>query len=830
MAKIPDQTNDPGGRADLGPPKSRWGTTIPIVYGLARMPGIYVEAQPLREERVEDVTRGPRRYFLFGPRPTVTTVRYEYYGTFTVAFCVSAHPTTRIGNIWLNNIRIVDLGFTIFGTLGRNLEWYPGFSQHNVSINTGPGLQGPQTPGQGVFTPRGRNLPEYHGIVTLTFEDIPLADFGQSFPRVEAEIYNEGGSGIFEWPQGASVGVGAVGDGQPVWAILQDIAGRLGVPEDVIDVSDLQGADEKRVLGYIVGDSNASGLDATEPLMRTFGIDVAEGDGILEYRYRKTDGIPTNRVSQDELVRVSRDETLQEDRKAESDIPRKVTLTAIEGDVYPYEPYTVSAQRVRSPIISSEGVKTEDIRYPIVAKANDIKQWANDILNREWIERDTVKVRIPAQWLTGDVGDLLNIRLPDDTGRSGEVGFSGRVIQQEIGADLSLEVLIQSSINDFPTYTGETETIPHYGPPGRGPTDPDGPRLPDLPDIPKGLVATQFLIWDGPLIRDADDNTAALNAVQAPAYWAAGPAERRATWRGSTLLSPADNPVGGSFVPMVHGVTVNALAEPDSYWRVDRKNELHVALAAGTLESISYEDLIGVVPASVTSISPYTQRNFAILIRADGSVEYIKFQDVDPPSGARTHYILKNLLRGRRGTEVSTGAQAHAAGEKFVLLSGAVDLIALGTPAQGMSATENLLGTHTYSATSEGLAAGTEATGDLTLIRNGLKAWSPVHVNAVRQANGSVRITWTRRTRIGGDGFSDDGSTPYGDPFDKDSVVASYKLEVGGQTYSGIAAEQYDVPAAVLGGALTETAVTVRQVYGTLDGVPFSGTIPIESA
>ena len=1064
MAKIPDQVNDPGGLEDLSPPKSQYGTPIPVLYGSGRMQGVYIEAYPLREEQIRTTTTGPRSFPIFGSRSKVTTVTYNYYATFTVALCVPTEQV-QVRRIWLNNTLIVDLAVArssqaVEGDDERH--WYPGFSGAHVEVYDERGRQGRL----------GREA-RYRGMITMAFLDIPVADFGNSFPKVEVELEpyikdlavfprvlgslaigtgegttgvwvsgttlyaSYGGSGeikafntetgeeitnagiaadpagqtdsgalwgnathlyslshlqdkIFVYNRstraremGMDIDLAAIGLGEPIcmtsdgqtiwiydrgdvrtgiyqiaaidftgarqperdftreqipWApsglwtdgqfmwvagtgsvqtaadgtplgtghlycvnlltkerdvdqeldltgsgnatptgiwyggdlmwvgdssgttfpyrdigaqgnrrhvlvadIIRSVCRTVGVPEEAIDTAGVPA--HLRVRGYIVGENNSSGVEAIRPLLRAFDISATSGNGILEFRARSPNNTDTtsSQIVADDLIPFDNEGTAyQEERKPESELARKITLTAIESEVYPYETYTVAAQRIQNPTSTVNSDRVENLRWPLMMGADLIKDLAHDMLRREWLTRDTIRVRLDRSWLHMDVGDPISIVLPDELGRSGYGGITGRVREVQIGSDLTIELEILSEPIQFPAFSGIAETIPHFGPAGQpeSPVRPSTPRPenePTGPVIPQGLAPTVASLWDAPLIADTDD--VVLPLQQWSGYFAAGAGNAAGGWRGSTLtLNPASGgTIGFSSERMVWGETVGILPPPDSYWRTDRRGTLLVRIADPVgldpaLESISQEDFLGRTPPIAPARGEYNQQNFGILIAPPDSgnpafVEYIHFRDVDPRDDGV--YALSHLLRGVRGTE--TGYPVPL-GSMFILLGrsdgrGGLDASVNVFDFGVTDALRNLRGSNSYRASSEGLPANLDDILTFDLVGRTLQPYPPANLRAEFPVGGGVRIKWDRRARVGGSGFTDgSANVPVGNPFDPSQVAARYTgymdfTDIGGS------ATRFNINAVEETGSVdlhfgtanpqvgTEVEISVRQFY-----------------
>ncbi|HEX7775159.1 MAG TPA: hypothetical protein VF449_01370, partial [Parvibaculum sp.] len=136
--------------------------------------------------------------------------------------------------------------------------------------------------------------------------------------------------------------------------------------------------------------------------------------------------------------------------------------------------------------------------------------------------------------------------------------------------------------------------------------------------------------------------------------------------------------------------------------------------------------------------------NAAALETPEGEFEVIQFRDA--ALTAPSTYVLSGLLRGQAGTEAAMCAPL-AAGARFVLLDGAISEIGMSDAERGLARV------WAYGPAPKPLD-------DVSYVREtrsfkgiGLRPFSPVHVKAARAAGGDIALTWTRRTRTGGDSW-----------------------------------------------------------------------------
>jgi hypothetical protein len=256
------------------------------------------------------------------------------------------------------------------------------------------------------------------------------------------------------------------------------------------------------------------------------------------------------------------------------------------------------------------------------------------------------------------------------------------------------------------------------------------------------------------------------------------------------------------------GVARTALPDTGLPFQTDTTSSLQVTMVSGTLASVSNLEMLNGV-------------NLAALIRADGNVELIQFQDAVLDEGV---YTLTTLLRGRHGTEVFTGG--HAVGDLFVLLLGdGVTRRPLGL--------DRLGDTLHYRAVGRGGELRDARTAQLTLAGNDLKPYAPVHLAATGTRGSNVTLSWQRRTRVGGELIDGTGEAPLAEDTEE------YELEIldgpGGavlRTETGIGSTSFvyttTMQSADFNVAQTELSFRVYQISAQVGrGFPGEGTVDV---
>lgn len=162
-------------------------------------------------------------------------------------------------------------------------------------------------------------------------------------------------------------------------------------------------------------------------------------------------------------------------------------------------------------------------------------------------------------------------------------------------------------------------------------------------------------------------------------------------------------------------------------------------------------------------------------------------------------FRLARLLRGRRGTEWAAGA--HGIGEAFTLI--ARESLAVIEAPVGATGGEVRL-------TASGIGDIDPATVSLAVTAESLRPPSPVHLAAVRHANGDIGIGWVRRSRVGWS-WSDGADTPLGEENETYRLVLfgsgfERSLTLTGSNHLYLAAAQAD------DGLVGALGITVQQI------------------
>jgi len=341
---------------------------------------------------------------------------------------------------------------------------------------------------------------------------------------------------------------------------------------------------------------------------------------------------------------------------------------------------------------TSDRVVVTDV--PIVADYDRVQAWADALLLEAWAGRESFTFAVPPSCLALEPGDVVAL------------DYGGRVHLVRIGgvAD-GAGRSIKGKSYDGPVYE-----------PARGLG-----RVVTLSGKQPEKAKALGVFIDGPLLRD-DDNPQQGYVTGYRLPFAPGLAFLSSPGSsGYTVRAALD-------VPGTIGETLTALGTGPLY-RWDNASTLDVKLFSGALQSLP-DDLV------LAGGNP-------LLVQApSGDWEVLQYARA-VLIGERT-YRLSRLLRGQRGSEAAMGA---APGARVVVPTG-------GIAQSGLPSAQVGLPLNWQVGPSNGVVGSEDFTAyQVTMTGRGARPLSPVHCRAARVGGGAIRLSWIRRTRIGGDGW-----------------------------------------------------------------------------
>jgi len=463
-------------------------------------------------------------------------------------------------------------------------------------------------------------------------------------------------------------------------SIIRDLLRRAGFSEKTVDASGINGY----VRGLGIG-KRGTIRAAVDDLLSLFQIDAVESDGVLKFTFRGKTPVVT--LSSSDLVPISEDpqQLVSLSRKEWFSLPSRLDL------VYPdinndHENSTESGERQ---VVSTTNYS--NIQTSIVLDGTTAKQIADALLDTIYVETFTLSFNTFLKYGYLEVGDVVGITIFNRTWnvRISKLKTTGNLIE------------IEGVTTDIGTYEQKQST---------------GTTPPSVIIVTVAKTNT-LLTLDIPLVDDTND---------VPGYFigvAKDPTDTN--FRYSDVYTSSNNT---SFaladtlnIVATSGLTNTVLPTGPTGIFLDKSSSVTVTLTNGTLESITYEDLLNGGNGCVIG-NELLQFQTATLIGAG-------------------IYTLTNLLRGRRGTEWAMST--HSIGERFVLSGSAI--FTRDISQSSINVIEYL------KSVSNGQFLSDVSSISFTPQNIRQKPFSPVKITSSRDLSGNVTISWKRRTRIGGE-------------------------------------------------------------------------------
>lgn len=521
------------------------------------------------------------------------------------------------------------------------------------------------------------NVPAWRGLAYAVFERFRITEYGGRIPSMSFLVNQVSGLD------------------SPVADVITSLCARAGIPERLIDVSEVTAQ-----ISGIELDRPESLRASLQPILEAFDLLAYEDQGILRFR-------PRSRATLDASVVVSDIEARESEASRQSATSVREKLTELPTQVVvnysdPEKAFLRGTQRERwnatrfragssdeVPVSSSEDQRN----YAIVLTGTD----ARKIASRElWIARtrnESLRGVLPPSLMTVRIADQVQVDFGD---REEPYLVVGRTVDPETSRT---QVTLESLQPQVIAQTGAT-VIP-------GTTAP-------LPVVGSGY-----------------------------------------SWRIHDPTNFADETLGRFWVSMTRGTLSQPWIPPQLWFSFNGTN--YTQLAAGLSESVagytfSVESGSGVLgtPTSTSywddsnAVDVYVQ-NGTLSSTTDAAVlnganrcligdEVLAFANATL-IGSRT-YRLSRLLRGLRGTEHET--DNHSEGERFVWTA---TLIPIDLPIQLLG--QPLL----FAIVAPGQSPSAVPAQEYTIVGNNRRPFAPLFLAGVRDVAGNLALSWTRRTR-----------------------------------------------------------------------------------
>lgn len=409
---------------------------------------------------------------------------------------------------------------------------------------------------------------------------------------------------------------------------------------------------------------------------------------------------------------------LTQSREMASQLPRKVQVTYIDTNREYDKGTGPGAER-----LNTDAVNVQALDMPIVLNAGEAAGIEETLLYLYWLERVDVAFVLPPTYAALEVADVITIV-------DGAATYLLRLIEINYLADGRLEckakynnpaIYSPSAVGQEGQSTGQV--LSHAGPTNM--------RLLDMPCVDSttmnvpGMLSVacgSYTGWTGGTIYESDDSGQSWTGVQ-----------------------------GFSAPGSIFGYANNALAAGATHI-IDTANSINVRIYSGAL-------------SSVTELAMFNGSNhFAIGL--NGRWEIIAARTATAESDGT--YTLRNLMRGRFGTEQYIGT--HAVFDQVVLLDpAAVRFIGMDVAAINQA--------RLWRGVTRGQLIDSAASESVTYTGVNLECLSPIQIRGAKNAASDWSIEWTRRTRTPVEPFSGIAA-PLGE------TGEAYEIEIWDSTFA----------------------------------------------
>lgn len=452
-----------------------------------------------------------------------------------------------------------------------------------------------------------------------------------------------------------------------------------------IDVTQLASTS---VDGFIIA-QQMTRRSAIEPLQAAFFFDVVEVDHILKFVKRGRP--PVADVPQDERAAISYGGSptpaLNINRISELELPWTVDVMFMDLD----RDYEIGNQYDRR--ITRNSNNPVSINLPIVMESDRAKGIATTNLYVAW-SRDNFSFETSLKYANLIPTDVVTLS-------TDSVTYTARITARS------------DSVNGILKWDATLEDISLYGQSGAVAAGTF------VPQTIRDAGVTILELLDIPILRDTDNDPGFYTAVGGTT----------SGWKGATLYKSVDtglsyNPTATFTNQSSIGVAQGVLGDFTAGNIVDNGNSVTVKMLCGQLTSVTQDQMLNGFNTAVIGLN--------------GRWEVIGFMNATLIS-ANT-YTLTGLLRGRRGTEWTTGL--HATSDIFVLANQlAWQRFDNGSGELGV--------TRLYKAPAFDTSVAAAIAQSFINTGIGLKPYAPINMTGARDGSNNLTIGWQRRSRLG---------------------------------------------------------------------------------
>ena len=406
---------------DLTAGKSNYGAVLPYAWGTVRVGGNLVWTTFLEEKSKKEKQ---------GKGQKVESETYQYFGYFAAMFSdCRFRPLSDIPRLWMNKKLVFSKigGAETISEGGKFASQYLRFyygvsnqvidpllhsrdpiSNYNYGIPANPEARDAFLISQGIDPNLTDLTPAYNYRSYVVAERLPLEQFYNSLPQIEAEIVAS---------QNCTVG-----------QIFEDIFGIFFDPSR-IDTS-LISSNEFAVDGFFIN-SISSAKQAIQNLQQAYFIDIIQSGDRFKFIPLNHPRNVVNLDSADLAAHISGNQKpldYEIFRKDPTTLPSKVIVEYIDGDLN----YDVNQQESNLEVRQyyNENIKT--LTLSVVMSATQAATIADRIMFLDWLEDRTYKFTLPTAFLDLEPADLVNNLFDETT-------LAARITKTRVGANLIVE-------------------------------------------------------------------------------------------------------------------------------------------------------------------------------------------------------------------------------------------------------------------------------------------------------------------------------------------------------------------------------------------------------
>lgn len=529
---------------------SAWGSTLPKVWGYARLGGtiIWAATDSNGNILIQHQSSGSG-----SGGPTQDT----YSETIAVAFCVGTiykrdpsdihggslsalSPTLQ--TLWATDLIAYDYRDATLSNelvLGSNLFWHNGAETGNGD----PIIQAAM----------GSQTSSFPGIAYALMSNWSLVPYQETTPQISAEI--------------ATVDCN-------LDRVISDLCGEVGLLSGDIDVSEIASIPIKApgvYRGVIVADTGTP-QDDIRAICAGFQVDQIKSDSLI--RYVPKGGAVILTIPWDDLGAVSgrpdqgRTRLDREDPNP-LDLPGRVELSYIDTQRH-YQQGLMAKNRA-----DAWPVNVEQISTPVAMSEADAYQMTTQWLDMRWTEIPPYKFSLPPQYLYLCIADPVNLTLED--------GSTVRVRLTDLQSAAYGEIKA-GAVPDDPDMLSLAPVLTSGGGTGSGANT-----------FTPAVTPITFICYSGTELRDGDESAPGFDTA---GWWENGGSGGQIFWQAPS--DTAWNPSGSITQRSVFGVATTALADASAAG-FDGTHNVHVDVSEtfGVLTAATLLQIEGGVNAAV---------------------------------------------------------------------------------------------------------------------------------------------------------------------------------------------------------------------------------------